>query len=152
MKITDKRRLQKRDILRQGYPNFLLGGPHAVRWTSAGAGCLKKMYSHFFSNPARGMLHKREKEVVELRPKTFYTHIQLHIYIMSMVATQHLIFLSLVERAAGRIWKKEWVHFFEKMRGHRPDSFHKFKSSRGPDKILSRARFGPRAGLWTCLS
>ena len=39
------------------------------------------MYSLFFSNPARGTLHKREKEGDELRPKTLYTHIQLHIYI-----------------------------------------------------------------------
>ena len=77
--------------VKQGCPNFLPGGPHAVRWTSAGAGCLKKMYSllhetvathfsFFFSNPAHGTLHKREKEGVELRPKTLYTHIQLHIY------------------------------------------------------------------------
>ena len=28
--------------LEQGCPNFLPGGPHAVKWTSAGAGCLKK--------------------------------------------------------------------------------------------------------------
>ena len=32
-----------------------------------------------------------------------------------------------------------------------PDSLHKFKSSHGPDKILSRSGFGPRAGLWACL-
>ena len=38
------------------------------------------MYSLFFFNPARGTLYKREKEGVELRPKTLYTHIQLHIH------------------------------------------------------------------------
>ena len=49
-----------------------------------------------------------------------------------MVATQLLLFLS-----CGAC------------RG--PDSLHKFISSRGPDKILSPPRFGPRARLWTCL-
>ena len=59
-----------------------------------------------FSNPARGMLHKREKlEGVELRPKTLYTHIQLHIYIyIWFLWSQHnSFFFSVVEHAAGRI-------------------------------------------------
>ena len=117
--------------LRQWCTNFLPGGPHAVRWTSAEAGCLKKMYS-LFSNPAHGTLHKREKEGVELRPKTLYTHIQLHLYIMSMVATQLFLFLS-CGACRGPYSKKSEYNFLRHPACRGPDLLHKLKSSRGPD-------------------
>ena len=131
--------------LGQGCPNFLLGGPHAVRWTSAGAACLKKMYSLFFfkSGPRHAPQERKRRSCV--------VTIDI-IYICSCIRVYNVFGRnSTPSFSLGPDSKKRASTFFWDTRGRGPDSFHKFKSSRGPDKILSQARFGPRAGLWTCL-
>ena len=82
-----------------------------------------------------------------------YIYVVVYVCIMSLVATQLLFFLS-CGACCGPDSKKRVSTFFWDTRGgggHGPDSLHKFKSSRRPDKILSQAGFGPRVGLWTCL-
>ena len=88
---------------RDDIADYITGQRHYIHMHVYVMSLVTTLFSFFFSNTARGTLHKRGKEGVELRPKTLYTHIQLHIFIMSMVATQLLLFLSLVECAAGQI-------------------------------------------------
>ena len=130
----------------QGCPNFLPGEPHAVRWISVGAGCLTLTWD---SGPQHAPQERKRRGWVATKD---ITHRYTTTYIYNVYGRNTAPSFSLLWSVpwAGVSCKSEYI-FLRHPAPCWPDSLPKFKSSCGPDKILSRAGFGPRAGLWTCL-
>ena len=95
----------------------------------------------FFRIPRHAPQERKRRSWVAT--KDIIHNLQLHIY--NVYGRNTTLSFSLLWSMPQAGFEESEYIFLRHPACHGPDSLHKFKSSRGPDKILSQAE------LWTCL-